>query len=205
MLLLQCSAPCITSQWHNLLLLNKWPWGRGRKYLLQRRIKKTKQTKQTFPLQSSAIHSFHGWKKKVSSHCILWQNVRQRFHSNRALNIPMMLRLRQRLRRSAPTVPRKDGSTPWATSAAFRDVMSVMTASIWKCVPTTALMWKSWWLWPARQSHCVGNGATTCSNNGARAQDAGFISSLLTSAPKSPKICCSAAEKTCKFCCFSTV
>lgn len=103
-----------------------------------------------FPLQSSAPH---GWK--TSSHCVFWQNLWQRFHSNKALKIPMMLRLRKRLRRSAPTVPRKEGTTPWATSTAFRDIMSVMTASIWKCVPTTALMWKSWWLWPGRQGQRV--------------------------------------------------
>lgn len=62
MLLLQCSAPCITSQWHILLLLNKWPCGRGQKYLLQRRIKKKKnKTNLSFAKLS---HSQLSWLEK---------------------------------------------------------------------------------------------------------------------------------------------
>lgn len=66
--------------------------------------------------------------------------------SSGALKMPMMPRLRTRLTTSAPIVPRKDGIAPWATSHALREVMSAITPCIWKCVPTTALMWKSWWL-----------------------------------------------------------
>lgn len=76
----------------------------------------------------------------------VWLKMCKGFHSNGALKMPMMHRLRKRPMNSAPTVPRKEGISPWARSAALRDIMSVITASIWKWVPTTALTWKSWWL-----------------------------------------------------------
>lgn len=97
----------------------------------------------------------HG-RWRTSAHCSLrshvgvcgWLELRHDFHSNGALKIPMMPRLRTRLTTSAPMVPRKEGIPPWATSHALRDIMSAITPSIWKWVPTTALTWKSWWLWP---------------------------------------------------------
>lgn len=77
-----------------------------------------------------------------------WLELWHGFHSNGALKMPMMPRLRTRLATSTPMVPRKEGPAPWARSHVRRDAMSAITPSIWKWVPTTALMWNSWWLWP---------------------------------------------------------
>lgn len=77
-----------------------------------------------------------------------WLELWQGFHSSGALKMPMIPRLRTRLATNTPTVPRNEGIAPRAKSHARRDVMSAITPSIWKWVPTTALMWKSWWLWP---------------------------------------------------------
>lgn len=93
---------------------------------------------------------------RIRPHCSLrshgdvcgWLELWQDFHSSGALKIPIMPKLRTRLTASAPMVPRRDGAAPWSTSHAFRDAMSANTPCIWKWVPTTALMWKSWWLWP---------------------------------------------------------
>lgn len=111
-----------------------------------------RKTAQTFPLESHS--AICGWK--VCPHCSLrshagvcgWLELWQGFHSSGALKMPMMPRLRRRLMTSTPMVPRKEGIAPWAMSAALRDIMSAITPSIWKWVPTTALTWKSWWLWP---------------------------------------------------------
>lgn len=79
-----------------------------------------------------------------------WGALCQGFHRSGALKTPMMPRLRTKLRTRTPTVPRKDGAAPWVSSHFLRVIMSAITPSIWKCVPTTALTWNSWWLWPVR-------------------------------------------------------
>ncbi len=129
-------------------------------------------------------------KWKTRPHCSLrshadacgWLEARQGFHSSGALKMPMMPRLRTRLMTSTPMVPRKEGIAPWATSHARRDVMSAITPSIWKWVPTTALTWKSWWLWPER------GGKTACETRGLIFQyletAQGWIFQLCTHMPK---------------------
>lgn len=54
------------------------------------------------------------------------------------------------------------------------------------------------------KSLCVRN-VRQPANSCSPLQDVGFVSSVLTSAPKSPKICFSAAEKTCTLCRFLTI
>lgn len=95
-------------------------------------------------------------RKTPRPHCSLhpqvdecgWLGLRHGFQSSGALKMPIIPRLRTRLMASAPMVPRKDGIIPWFRSHVLRDVMSAITPSIWKWDPTTALTWKSWWLWP---------------------------------------------------------
>lgn len=201
MLLLQCSAPCITSQWHILLLLNKWPCGRGQKYLLQRRIKK--KTKQNFPLQSSAIHSFHDWKNELSLHLVT--ECVAAFPQQQGAENSNDAQVETEAEEECPHGPQEGRQHPVGDQHRFPrhhvgddslhlEVRPHHSADVEELVAvaceTKSLRWKR---------------ATTCNNNnGARPQDAGFISSLLPSAPKSPKIWF-AAKKTCKFCCFFTV
>lgn len=57
-------------------------------------------------------------------------------------------------RAAAPTVPKvwaKVGAGARAPSQAWRPQTSANTASSWKWVPTTAQMWNSWWLCPAKR------------------------------------------------------
>lgn len=52
---------------------------------------------------------------------------------------------------ATPKVIANESVSEYELSQALRDNWSVSTASIWKWVPMTAQMWKSWWLWPARE------------------------------------------------------
>lgn len=65
-------------------------------------------------------------------------------HSKVALKSPMMARLRTTPIETAPTEPRKEGMGVWAASQPRLELISARIASIWKWVPTTAQIWKSW-------------------------------------------------------------
>ena len=119
----------------------------------------SQKDKQPKPFLWKVNQPLCGWWWRRRPHCSLrslaWLELRQGFHSSGALKMPMTPRLRTRLRTSTPIVPSKEGSATWVKSVARRDIMSAITPSIWKWVPTTALTWKSWWLWPAWQdSEC---------------------------------------------------
>lgn len=48
-------------------------------------------------------------------------------------------------------VCRAEGSSEVASSRSWRSLMSIVMASIWKCVPRIPHTWKTWWLCPARK------------------------------------------------------
>lgn len=60
----------------------------------------------------------------------------------------MMSRFPVTARPKVTTVPSRPRGGSCAASQARRDPISASTASSWKWVPSTAQMWKSWWLWP---------------------------------------------------------
>lgn len=47
-----------------------------------------------------------------------------------------------------PRVCREEGSSEVGRSRLWRSAMSIMMASIWKCVPMIPQTWKTWWLCP---------------------------------------------------------
>lgn len=65
-----------------------------------------------------------------------------------AVKAAMMSRFPATAKPSVATVPARPRGGACVASQAWRDSISASTASSWKWVPSTAQMWKSWWLWP---------------------------------------------------------
>lgn len=65
-----------------------------------------------------------------------------------AVKAAMMSRFPATAKPSVVTVPARPRGGACVASQAWRDSISASTASSWKWVPSTAQMWKSWWLWP---------------------------------------------------------
>lgn len=63
----------------------------------------------------------------------------------------MMSRFPATAKTSVATVPARPRVGSCVASQALRDPISASTASSWKWVPSTAQMWKSWWLWPVER------------------------------------------------------
>lgn len=65
-----------------------------------------------------------------------------------AVKAPMMATLPKKASPAVPKVPGRPGAGRRSCSQARREHTSQRMASSWKWVPSTAQMWKSWWLCP---------------------------------------------------------
>lgn len=84
---------------------------------------------------------------------------------------PMTARLTATQMPIAPRVCREEGSSAGGRSRSWRSAMSIMMASIWKCVPMIPQTWKTWWLCPAAKAKAL----TRCPGP----SDRGLISFLM--------------------------
>lgn len=57
-------------------------------------------------------------------------------------------------------VCREEGSSEEGRSRSCLSAMSIMMASIWKCVPMIPQTWKTWWLCPAAKPEALTEGVS---------------------------------------------
>ena len=76
--------------------------------------------------------------------------------SKEAVKAAMINRFPITARLKVATVAPRPRVGSCTASQALRDPISASTASSWKCVPSTAQIWNSWWLWPEGQIDWLG-------------------------------------------------